>query len=287
MILIFSDHALGLQTPFGEIEAIDSHTHVFPDALFDHIWRYFEAHYWPVNYKLYGPQIAEFYETMGFSHYTTLNYAHKENISDGMNQFTMEYHRQFPQSIPLGTVHPGDSNLLNDAETALTSYSLKGFKFQLLVTNFYIYDPRLIPVYDLVKREDKVLVFHAGTGPAANRYVGFRHFQKFIEKYLDIRVQVAHLGSFEYKPFLDLLKVYPNLYFDTAMILVNHNLFPSNFDLPYEALIENEDRILFGSDFPNIPYDFSESYRFLFSLNFPKSFYEKIFALNAKRFYDL
>ena len=28
---------MGLQTPFGEMEAIDAHTHIFPDTLFDHI----------------------------------------------------------------------------------------------------------------------------------------------------------------------------------------------------------------------------------------------------------
>ncbi len=96
---------MGLQTPFGEMEAIDAHTHIFPDTLFDHIWQYFEAHYWPVNYKWYAPEITAFYDQLGFSHFTTLNYAHKPDISDSMNQFIFKFHQEFPQSIPFGTVH--------------------------------------------------------------------------------------------------------------------------------------------------------------------------------------
>ncbi len=56
---------------------------------------------------------------------------------------------------------------------------------------------------------------------------------------------------------------------------------------PFETLLEWEDRLLFGSDFPNIPYDFAESYNYLFEMGLPKSFYEKVLAINAKRLYGI
>lgn len=264
---------------------IDAHAHVFPPQLFDAIWRYFEEHYWTINYKLYGPDIAAFYRKQGVARFTTFNYAHKPNIAARMNKYTRDFHAQVPESIPFGTVHPADKDLLAVAETVLTSYNFLGLKFQLLVTDFFIHDPRLYPVYDLIRREDKILVFHAGTGPTANEYVGMKHFRKFIENYGDLRVQVAHMGSFEYADFFALLDIYPTLVLDTAMILVDHPLFPSRFNLDSQVLLDHEDQILFGSDFPNIPYDFAESWKYLFSLDLPPLFYTKIMYQNAERFY--
>ncbi|MHA1508590.1 MAG: amidohydrolase family protein [Promethearchaeota archaeon] len=45
--------------------------------------------------------------------------------------------------------------------------------------------------------------------------------------------------------------------------------------------------MLFGSDFPNIPYDYSCSIEGLLNLNLPKSFYDKVFYENAKRIFRL
>ncbi len=266
---------------------IDAHAHIFPPPLFDAIWRFFESNYWRINYKLYGPQIAQFYRDQGFAGFTMLNYAHKPDLSPMMNEYTHNFHKQYPESIPFGTLHPGDKDLMENAEIALTAYNLLGFKFQLLVTDFYIHDDRLLPVYDLIRREDKVVVFHAGTGPVANRYVGIRHFRKFADRYGDLRVQIAHLGSYEYEQFFALLDHHPTYYLDTAMMLVDHNLFPSDFPLGIEALLKHEDQILFGSDFPHIPYDFVESWKTLFSLNLPKPFYEKLMYKNARKLYRL
>ena len=276
-----------VQTPLGDMPAIDAHAHVFPEPLFDAIWRFFEKNYWHINYKLYGSQIAHFYRDQGFVGFTTLNYAHKPGISSMMNEYTWRFCEQHPHAIPFGTLHPGDKDLLKLAELCLTSYGFRGFKFQLLVTDFYIHDSRLLPVYDLIRREDKVLVFHAGTGPAANPYVGIKHFRKFAENYGDLRVQIAHLGSFEYEAFLALLTEHPTFYLDTAMMLVDHRLFPSHYPPGIQKLLEYEDQILFGSDFPNIPYDFKESWKTLFSYNLPKSFYEKIMYGNAKTLYRI
>lgn len=276
-----------VQTPIGEMPAIDAHVHVFPNPLFDAIWRFFEKNYWPINYKIYGPQIAQFYRDQQFAGFTTLNYAHKPDLSPMMNEYTRKFHEQFPESIPFGTLHPGDKDLMKHAETCLTSYNFLGFKFQLLVTDFFIYDERLLPVYDLIRREDKVLVFHTGTAPAANLYVGIKHFRKFADKYGDLHVQIAHLGSYEYDQFMTLLDQHPTFYMDTAMMLVDHRLFPSDYPPGIAVLEAHEDQLLFGSDFPEIPYDFQESWKSLFSLQLRKSFYEKLMYKNARKLYQL
>ncbi len=215
-----------------------------------------------------------------FGGFTTLCYAHKPNIAKGMNKFIANFAHTTPEAIPFGTVHPGDENLLKDAEYALGSLNLRGFKFQLMVTDFFIDDPRLLPVYELVRKMDKIMVVHAGNGPLSTPYVGVQHFKRLMKRFPDLRIQVAHFGCFEYGEFFGLLQQYPHMYMDSAMILVDHTLFPSRFDLDISILSRYEDRILFGSDFPNIPYAFDESWKFILSLGLDRNLLEKFFYRN-------
>ncbi|MFX1532036.1 MAG: amidohydrolase family protein, partial [Promethearchaeota archaeon] len=97
------------------------------------------------------------------------------------------------------------------------------------------------------------------------------------------------MGAFEYKKFLKLLDKYENLYLDTTMIYIPDNIFPERESKrpTSEDLLSYQDRILFGSDFPNIPYEYNLATKGLLSLNLPKSFYENVFFNNAKRLFKL
>lgn len=97
------------------------------------------------------------------------------------------------------------------------------------------------------------------------------------------------MGAFEYNKFLKLLDKHENLYLDTTMIYIPDNIFPerkAKRPKP-DDLTSYQDRILFGSDFPNIPYEYNLSTKGLLSLNLPKTFYENIFFNNAKRLFNL
>ncbi|GAI80906.1 unnamed protein product, partial [marine sediment metagenome] len=54
-----------------------------------------------------------------------------------------------------------------------------------------------------------------------------------------------------------------------------------------DVLLSYQDRILFGSDFPNIPYDYENSTKGLLEMGLPRSFYENIFFNNAKRIFKI
>jgi hypothetical protein len=73
------------------------------------------------------------------------------------------------------------------------------------------------------------------------------------------------------------------------MIYIPENVFPERLlKRPNsEELISYQDRILFGTDFPNIPYDYNLSTKGLLGLDLPKSFYENIFYNNAKSLFNL
>jgi hypothetical protein len=71
---------------------------------------------------------------------------------------------------------------------------------------------------------------------------------------------VAHMGMPEYREFLDICADYENVRLDTTMaftaFIAETMPFPAS-ELP--RLRDLGDKILFGSDFPNIPYGYPDA----------------------------
>ncbi|MCK4238466.1 MAG: amidohydrolase family protein, partial [Candidatus Lokiarchaeota archaeon] len=80
-----------------------------------------------------------------------------------------------------------------------------------------------------------------------------------------------------------------NMYLDTTMIYIRDNIFPERkIKRPKpEVLLSYQDRILFGSDFPNIPYSYENSLLGLLDLDLSRNFYKDIFYKNAKKLFNL
>ena len=277
-----------------DFKYIDTHVHFFPSALFRAIWKFFErpdengnVRGWPINYKLPNEELVSFLESKNVKAFTTLNYAHKKGIAKELNEWTVEFNKKYDNTIPFGTVWPEDEDREEYVRSLFDEHDFIGIKTQPLVQNFSVNDERMDSIYELIVDKGKWYYVHAGTAPYRNDYVGFEYFKPFIEKYPNIKVIVAHFGAFEYRKFLKLFDKYENLYLDTAMVFIPSNTFserkvkqPSK-----EELLSYQDRILFGSDFPNIPYEYENATKGLLALDLPRNFYENIFYKNAKRLF--
>ncbi len=275
---------------------IDSHVHFFPPTLFKAIWKFFERpdengniRGWPINYKLPNKELVQFLKAKNVKAFTTLNYAHKKGVAEYINKWTIDFCKEVNNAIPFGTVWPGDENREIYIRELFDIHDFLGIKTQPLVQNFSVNDEQMDPIYKLIIDRGKWYYIHAGTAPYRNEYVGFKYFVKFIEKYPNIKVIVAHLGAFEYEKFFTILDQYENLYLDTAMVFIKDNIFPERKvkQPSMDELISFQDRILFGSDFPNIPYKYENSTQGLLDFNLSRNFYENIFYENAKRLFDL
>jgi len=277
---------------------IDSHCHFFPPQIFKSIWNYFELpdkegnpRGWNINYKLPTDVLIEILKNHGIKYFTTYNYAHKVGVAEYINDWTYELVCKTKEALPFGCVWPEDTNRVEYVQKLFDEYNFLGIKLQLLVQNFYPNDERMYNIYELVIDRGKWVNFHVGTAPYPNKYVGYKKFERFMEKYPDINVIVAHLGTYETLKFFKLLDKYDNLYFDTAMVYIPMSfskIWKKKFKLPSEEdLLSYEDRILYGSDFPNIPYDYACSIQGLLNLQLPKSFYDKVFFNNAKRIFKV
>ncbi len=279
-----------------DFDFIDAHCHFFPPQIFKAIWDFFEKtdgkgnlQGWPINYKQSPEELVQFLENHNVKAFTTYNYAHKKGVADYINEWVNEFCTRHKKAIRFGCVWPEDKDRVEYIKKVFDNYDFYGIKIQPLVQNFYLDDKRMYEIYDLILDRGKWLCVHIGTAPYRNEYVGYKNFIKFIEKYPNMNIIIPHMGAFEYNKFLKLLDKYENLYLDTTMIYIPDNIFPerkAKRPKP-DDLTSYQDRILFGSDFPNIPYEYNLSTKGLLSLNLPRNFYENIFFNNAKRLFNL
>jgi len=91
------------------------------------------------------------------------------------------------------------------------------------------------------------------------------------------------MGALEYSDFMDLLDDHPNLLLDTAFVFFQGNKNSSGFPLGPDALYKNRDRILYGSDFPNLVLSRNSEIAGLLEYDLPQDFYDAIFFNNAQR----
>ncbi|MDD5712573.1 MAG: amidohydrolase family protein [Smithellaceae bacterium] len=261
---------------------VDFHVHLFPDRLCDAIWKQFIADYgWDVIHHLYCRESIEYLREHGVGAIVYSNYAHREGVAEGLNEWNLQTLREFPDLYCFAAYHPGDKNALTMAARILDNPCVLGFKLQLLVQRFYPHDERLFPLYELVMEKGKRLLFHVGTGPVGNEFVGFEHFVKLLERYPELPATVAHMGALEYREFASLLDDHPRLYMDTSFSFLPQ--LGAMFNLGSDFLERYQDRILYGSDFPNILFPREAEIDYLLSLGLPQPCLDKIFSENGLR----
>jgi predicted TIM-barrel fold metal-dependent hydrolase len=135
-----------------------------------------------------------------------------------------------------------------------------------------------------------VLVIHLGTGPHWNEFTGVGRFEAVLRRLPALQVVICHMGAFETRRCLALLERHPNLYLDTTMALSRASTPYTGFDpavVRDEDLVRHADRILFGSDFPNLPYPYEAEREDLWARGLPPSVYQRIFHDNARQLFAL
>lgn len=250
------DDPEGDRVPAGAPPIIDAHVHLFPDGLFEAIWRWFDAHGWPVRYRLHARAVIRFLLDRGVDHVVALHYAHKPGLARAMNAFMAEVCAAEPQVTGLATVLPGEPDagaILRDAFAA----GLRGVKLHCHVQCFAPDDPRIAPVYEACASAGLPLVMHAGREPASPAYrcdpyavCGVERVEAVLREWPSLRLCVPHLGADELPGYARLLERYDTLWLDTTMTMAGY----FGGDDPLWMLGVRPDRVLYGTDFPNLPY---------------------------------
>ena len=90
------DDREGAGVPAALPAVIDAHVHIFPDALFQAVRRWFDANAWHIRYALASKEIIGFLLSRGVDHVVALQYAHAPGIARELNRFMIEACRAHP-----------------------------------------------------------------------------------------------------------------------------------------------------------------------------------------------
>jgi hypothetical protein len=274
---------------FPVADVVDAHVHLMPDRLMRAIRDALtERAGWRFEHPTDPEAVEAALAAAGVERFVALPYAHRPGVADELNAWVCEQAAELERAIPFATVHAGDDDPGAVVERAVQR-GARGLKFQLPVQGFPADDPRLDPVYEAAARHDVPAVFHAGTAPMFedDPNVGIDNFRSFRGSYPDLRAAVAHMGTYQVEEFLALAREDPNVFLDTTFAMSAVADRYAGFDpstVPDEVLVELSDAIMYGSDYPNIPYPYEHERAHLLGRDLPRETLADVFGRTAGRF---
>lgn len=247
---------------------IDVHTHFMPKPVMDKVWNYFDSagplvgRRWPIAYRAEESRRLQILRQFGVRNFTALVYPHKPRMAAWLNRWAAEFAGSTPDCLATATFYP-EPDAGEYVETAVRE-GTRVFKAHVQVGRYEPNDPLLDPVWGILEDAAVPVVIHCGSGPAPGDHTGPEPIRRLLRRYPDLRLIIAHLGMPEYTEFLDICENSAAVRMDTTMAFtsfVDETMpFPSA-QLP--RLWQLRDRILFGSDFPNIPHRYADAMRSL------------------------
>ncbi|WP_446222235.1 amidohydrolase family protein [Nocardia sp. IBHARD005] len=271
---------------------VDVHTHFMPDQVMHKVWAYFDAagpltgRPWPITYRDDEQVRLKTLRDFGIRAFTSLVYPHKPEMAAWLNDWTAEFAARTPDCLHTATFYPEP-----DAPRYVREAIDRGarvFKVHIQVGAFSPLDPLLDPVWAILAETGTPVLIHCGSGPAPGEFTGPAPIAELLRRFPTLRLIIAHMGTPEYSEFLDLAEQYPLLYLDTTMVWTDFSEGGAPFP-PSERdrLRRFADRILFGSDFPNIPYPYAEAVAALERLDLGPEWLRKVCHDNAARLFEL
>jgi uncharacterized protein len=266
---------------------VDAHVHLFPDRLADAIRRWFDTHAWSIEHRLGVDECVATLKAGGIDRMVALPYAHKPGIAQALNDFTAAVAARHPEVWPCCTVFPGeegDERILDEALSGV----FRGVKIHCHVMRIAPDDPRLDAVWRASARHRKPVTIHCGPEPALAGYgvntrdvSGAARLRRALDRHPDAIAIVPHLGVDESALFEQMLATHPGLYLDTTMAITGY--FPYQPDV--EIVRRHPDRILYGTDFPNLPYAWDRELKAVRAFRLPPADEAKVLGGNAERLF--
>ena len=266
----------------------DIHVHFMPEPVLRKVWDYFdhaEEHYgtpWPITYRQDEGARLEVLRALGLRGIPALNYAHRPGMAQWLNEWGTEFAARVPDAVHSATFYP-EPEAADVVRAALRSRA-RLFKLHVQVGRFSPLDPLLDEAWAVLADAGVPVVLHAGSAPLAGEFTGPGAVAEVLRRHPDLVLVIAHLGMSEYHAFADLVESYDRVHLDTTMIGTD---FTNRFaPLPDDYLPRLEalgDRVVLGSDFPQIPYAYAHQLEALHRLGFGEEWLRKVLWHNGAR----
>ena len=146
---------------------------------------------------------------------------------------------------------PRRPSYMDELVHAVEDLKLKGVKFGPIYNGVALTDPRLVPVYEYLQRNNIPLTMHMGTTFARNAPIDMGrpiHVEPIALKYPDLVMVMAHMGQPWHEDAIVVSRKQPNVFCEISALFYR----PWQY---YNILITAQeygitDKIFFGTDFP-------------------------------------
>lgn len=240
---------------------VDVHTHFMPRNVLDKVWAYFDSAgpltgvEWPITYREEEDRRVALLREFGVLAFTSMLYPHKAGMAAWLNDWAAAFARRTPDCLHTATLfpEPGAPGYVRDA----LDRGARVLKVHVQVGGFDPNDALLDEVWGVVEDAGTPVVMHCGSGPAPGAFTGPGPVGQLLARHPRLRLIVAHMGMPEYGDFLGLAERYEGVHLDTTMAFTDFSERLAPFpEAELKRLQGLGDRILLGTDFPNIPYPY-------------------------------
>jgi len=272
---------------------IDVHTHFMPERVLHKVWDYFDTQgpligglAWPITYREEEAERAALLRKFGVRAFTAMLYPHKPGMAPWLNEWAAAFARRTPDCLQTATFHPepGVETYVREAIEA----GARVFKAHVQVGAYDPADELLQPVWGMLAEARIPVVIHCGSGPAPGKHTGPEPIARVLAHHPELRLVIAHMGMPEYEDFLSLTERYPQVRLDTTMAFTDFT--EAFMPFPRRALPRLAglgDRILLGTDFPNLPYPYVHQLHALERLGLGQEWLRAVCHDNAAELFGL
>ncbi|MER6491688.1 MULTISPECIES: amidohydrolase family protein [Streptomyces] len=272
---------------------VDVHTHFMPERVLHKVWDYFDSvgpltggMEWPITYRTEEAERTAVLREFGVRAFTAMLYPHKPGMARWLNGWAADFAARTPDCLHTCTLYP-EPDVEAYVREALEA-GARVFKAHVQVGGYDPADDLLHRAWGLLAEAGVPVVIHCGSGPAPGKHTGPENIARVLARHPGLRLIVAHMGMPEYTEFLDLAERYEEVRLDTTMAFTD---FTEAF-MPFPAaelprLTALGDRVLLGSDFPNIPYAYLHQLRSLERLGLGDAWLRAVCHDNAADLFGL
>ncbi len=242
---------------------IDSHVHILPPwrlkALVRWIIKAYPNH--PVEENISASEILSHLSGLGVTHFFNFVYPLKEEETEGLNRFNIDFCDKTPGAIPFASMHPETRAKADYAEQLMEEHPFVGFKFHPFVQHFDPWDKRMEPLYLFLQEIGRPVFLHTGFEMFYKQKMPVTDLAKMVKQFPDLPMVFVHMAFPDFLTCFELMDDYPELYLDATNVLA---FFRPEFEglvkaLPdghqlmgklVEGLEKYSHRIMYGSDYP-------------------------------------
>lgn len=270
----------------------DIHVHFLPEKMLVKVWGYFDraretyGRDWPIHYRLDEADRIQTLRGFGLQRLPALSYPHKPGMARWLNEWSADFAARVPDAVHCATLYPEPDAADYVAEALTAGASL--VKMHVQVGRYAPDDPLLDGAWAHLERAGVPVVLHAGSKPLPGEFTGPQGVRRVLEAHPGLTLVIAHMGMPEYDEFADLAVEFERVHLDTTMVATD---FTEEFaPLPpayRERLPDLRDKVVFGSDFPNIPYPYAHQIEALTRLDLGDEWMRTVLWRNGARLLGL